>query len=81
MAWPRWVVCASGGGAGWETSTFRVGGQDVMFESLQDGLQAALKSLRGKGKLTEANMRDGLKLVEQLCTLLSKHPNKAPLFS
>ena len=36
-----------------------------MFESLQEGLQAALKSLRGKGKLTEGNMRDGLKLVEQ----------------
>ncbi len=36
-----------------------------MFESLQDGLQAALKSLRGKGKLTETNMRDGLRLVEQ----------------
>ncbi len=36
-----------------------------MFESLQDGLQAALKSLRGKGKLTEKNMRDGLRLVEQ----------------
>ena len=36
-----------------------------MFESLQQGLQGALKSLRGKGKLTESNMRDGLKLVEQ----------------
>ena len=36
-----------------------------MFESLQQGLQGALKSLRGKGKLTEANMRDGLRLVEQ----------------
>lgn len=36
-----------------------------MFESLQEGLQAAFKSLRGKGKLTEANMRDGLRLVEQ----------------
>ncbi len=36
-----------------------------MFESLQEGLQSALKSIRGKGKLTEANMRDGLKLVEQ----------------
>ncbi|WP_417732207.1 signal recognition particle protein [Rosistilla oblonga] len=36
-----------------------------MFESLSDGLQSAFKSLRGKGKLTEANMRDGLKLVEQ----------------
>jgi signal recognition particle subunit SRP54 len=36
-----------------------------MFESLQNGLQQALKSLRGKGKLTEKNMRDGLRLVEQ----------------
>ncbi len=36
-----------------------------MFESLQEGLQSAFKSLRGKGKLTEANMRDGLQLVEQ----------------
>jgi signal recognition particle subunit SRP54 len=36
-----------------------------MFESLQDGLKTAFKSIRGKGKLTEANMRDGLKLVEQ----------------
>lgn len=36
-----------------------------MFESLQDGLRSAAKSLRGKGKLTEGNMRDGLKLVEQ----------------
>ena len=36
-----------------------------MFDSLQDGLKSAFKSLRGKGKLTEGNMRDGLKLVEQ----------------
>lgn len=36
-----------------------------MFESLSGGLQSAFKSLRGKGKLTEANMRDGLQLVEQ----------------
>ncbi len=36
-----------------------------MFESLQDGLKSAFKSLRGKGKLTEGNMRDGLGLVEQ----------------
>lgn len=36
-----------------------------MFERLQDGLQSAVKSLRGKGKLTESNMRDGLRLVEQ----------------
>lgn len=36
-----------------------------MFESLQDGIRSGLKSLRGKGKLTESNMRDGLQLVEQ----------------
>ncbi len=36
-----------------------------MFESLQENLQSALKTLRGKGKLTEANMRAGLQLVEQ----------------
>jgi signal recognition particle subunit SRP54 len=36
-----------------------------MFEALQDGLGAALKALRGQGKLTESNMRDGLKLVEK----------------
>jgi signal recognition particle subunit SRP54 len=36
-----------------------------MFEALQDGLSSALKTLRGHGKLSEANMRDGLKLVER----------------
>jgi signal recognition particle subunit SRP54 len=36
-----------------------------MFEALQDGLGSALKSLRGQGKLSESNMRDGLKLVEK----------------
>ncbi len=36
-----------------------------MFESLSAGLQSAFKSVRGKGKLTEANMRDGLQMVEQ----------------
>ena len=35
-----------------------------MFESLQEGFHSAFKSLRGKGKLTEANMRDGLKLLQ-----------------
>ncbi len=35
-----------------------------MFESLQEGLQSAFKSLRGKGKLSESNIRDGLKMVE-----------------
>jgi signal recognition particle subunit SRP54 len=36
-----------------------------MFESLSDGLQSAFKSIRGKGKLTESNMRDGLQMVEE----------------
>ena len=36
-----------------------------MFESLQTGLRSALKTLQGKAKLSEANMRDGLALVEQ----------------
>lgn len=36
-----------------------------MFERLQEGIQSAVKTLRGKGRLTEANMVDGLKLVEQ----------------
>lgn len=36
-----------------------------MFESLSEGLQSAFKSLRGKGKLTEGNMREGLQAVEQ----------------
>ena len=36
-----------------------------MFEALQDGLNGAFKALRGQGKLSEKNMRDGLKLVEK----------------
>jgi signal recognition particle subunit SRP54 len=36
-----------------------------MFESLQKGLDSAIRTLRGRGKLTEANMRDGLRLVQQ----------------
>ena len=36
-----------------------------MFNSLQDGLKGAFKTLRGKARLTEGNMRDGLKLVER----------------
>lgn len=36
-----------------------------MFDSLQEGLGSALRSLRGKATLSEANMRDGLKLVER----------------
>jgi len=36
-----------------------------MFETLQDSLRSALKTLSGRGKLTESNMREGLGLVEQ----------------
>jgi signal recognition particle subunit SRP54 len=36
-----------------------------MFESLQEGLASAFKALRGKGKLSEANMREGLQMVER----------------
>jgi signal recognition particle subunit SRP54 len=36
-----------------------------MFESLQENLSSALKALRGRGRLTESNMRDGLQLVER----------------
>ena len=35
-----------------------------MFETLQDGLRSALKSIQGKGKLTEGNMREALRIVE-----------------
>lgn len=36
-----------------------------MFQSLQEGLQSAFKSLQGKGKLTEANMKEGIAMVER----------------
>jgi signal recognition particle subunit SRP54 len=36
-----------------------------MFEALEEGLRNAVRTLRGKGKLSEANMRDGMKLVER----------------
>lgn len=36
-----------------------------MFESLQEGLSSAIRAIRGRGKLTESNMREGLALVEQ----------------
>ena len=36
-----------------------------MFESLQESLSSALKTLRGRGRLTESNMRDGLQLVQR----------------
>jgi signal recognition particle subunit SRP54 len=36
-----------------------------VFESLSEGLQSAFKSLSGKGKLTEGNMREGLDIVRK----------------
>jgi len=36
-----------------------------MFESLQENLHSALRTLRGRGKLTETNMREGLNLVQR----------------
>jgi len=36
-----------------------------MFESLTGNLNSALRTLRGRGRLTEANMREGLGLVRQ----------------
>ena len=36
-----------------------------MFESLQESLGSALLTLRGRGKLSESNMRDGMSLVQQ----------------
>ena len=36
-----------------------------MFESLQENLSSALRALRGRGRLTESNMRDGLQLVQR----------------
>ncbi|MFO0900184.1 MAG: signal recognition particle protein [Pirellulales bacterium] len=36
-----------------------------MFDSLQDNLSTAFKTLRGKAKLSEGNMREGLAAVEQ----------------
>ncbi len=36
-----------------------------MFESLQENLAGAFKTLRGKSKLTDSNMRDGLALVQK----------------
>jgi signal recognition particle subunit SRP54 len=36
-----------------------------MFESLQEGIGSAIKTLRGRGRLTETNMRDGMALVQR----------------
>ncbi len=44
-----------------------------MFDNLQEGFQRAFKTMAGKGKLTEANMQEGLQLVED--TLLEADVN------
>jgi len=36
-----------------------------MFESLTENLSSAIRTLRGRGKLTESNMREGLALVQR----------------
>jgi signal recognition particle subunit SRP54 len=36
-----------------------------MFESLQENISSAIRTLRGRGRLTEANMREGLGLVQR----------------
>ena len=36
-----------------------------MFESLQESLSSAIRTLRGRGKLTEANMQEGMALVQR----------------
>lgn len=36
-----------------------------MFESLQESLSSALRTLTGRGRLTESNIREGMQLVQQ----------------
>src|SRR5439155_1965014 len=36
---------------------------NVMFEGIIRGIGDAIKSMRGKGRITEANVQDGLRLV------------------
>lgn len=36
-----------------------------MFETLQEGLHSAIRSLTGRGKISESNIRDGMRLVQQ----------------
>ena len=36
-----------------------------MFESIQDSLSTAFRSLSGRGKLSESNMREALGQIEQ----------------
>src|SRR4029079_11444510 len=39
--------------------------RSAMFEGIQKSLSEAFKKLRGRGRLTEANIRDGLREVRQ----------------
>ena len=36
-----------------------------MFDSLQQNLSTALNTLRGRGKLSESNMQDGVQAVQR----------------
>jgi signal recognition particle subunit SRP54 len=36
-----------------------------MFDTLQENIGSAIRTLRGRGRLTEANMREGLSLVQR----------------
>jgi len=36
-----------------------------MFETLQENLRSAIQTLRGRGRLTEANIREGLAMVQR----------------
>jgi signal recognition particle subunit SRP54 len=42
-----------------------VSGDQTMFEGIQRGLSDALKKLRGRGRLTEANIRDSMQEVRR----------------
>ena len=37
----------------------------AMFESIQRGLSEAFKKLRGRGRITEANVREGMGAVRR----------------
>ena len=53
---------------------------DTVFESIQEGLSAALKKLRGGTKFTEANMREGLREVRRALVEADVNLNVADAF-
>src|SRR5919108_2833659 len=58
--------CARGASCLCRALSFRaVTGDRLMFEGIQRGLSEALKKLRGRGRITEANIRDGLQEVRK----------------